>query len=355
MQKDTVTSTNNINILGIETSCDETAVAIYNNHQGILSHEVYSQIKLHNKYGGVVPELASRDHIRKIAPLVLTALAKAQISKYDLTAIAYTKGPGLIGSLLVGSQFAHGLAYGLNIPIMGVHHMEAHLLAPMLEENKPQLPFVALLISGGHTLLVKVSKLGCYEILGESLDDAAGEAFDKTAKAMGLNYPGGPEIAKLAQLGDPNKFSFSRPMIHSKTCDFSFSGLKTQVINIINNLNNISIKNKQDIAASFQQAVVDILIKKTFLALEKTKYNSLVIAGGVSANTEIRRQFDKIAQKNNIKIYYPRHEYCTDNGAMVAYTGYVKFMQQEGIMPVDIESTAVRARWELSDLKEAKD
>ncbi|MDN3651969.1 tRNA (adenosine(37)-N6)-threonylcarbamoyltransferase complex transferase subunit TsaD [Thalassotalea ponticola] len=307
-------------ILGIETSCDETGIAIYDEEQGIVAHQLYSQIKVHADYGGVVPELASRDHVRKTIPLIKQALADAGLSPSDLDGVAYTAGPGLVGALLVGCSIGRSLAYGWDIPAVPVHHMEGHLLAPMLEDDVPDFPFIALLVSGGHTMLVRVDGIGKYQVLGESVDDAAGEAFDKTAKLLGLDYPGGPVLAKMAEQGTKGRFKFPRPMTDRPGLDFSFSGLKTFAANTIRD-NDDSDQTKADIAYAFQEAVVDTLAIKCKRALEQCGLNRLVIAGGVSANTSLREKLATTMQKLNGKVYYPRPEFCTDNGAMIAFAG----------------------------------
>lgn len=330
-------------VLGIETSCDETGIALYDTEQGLLAHELYSQITLHADYGGVVPELASRDHIRKILPLIEQTLANAQLTKHDVDGIAYTAGPGLVGALMVGASVAQGLAMALSIPVLGVHHMEGHLLAPMLEENKPDFPFVALLVSGGHTQLVRVAGLGEYELLGESVDDAAGEAFDKTAKLLGLPYPGGPHLAKLAQQGDVSAYRFARPMCDRPGLDFSFSGLKTQVLNTW----QASAQTEQDkanIAAAFQEAAVDTLRIKCQRALQQTGLTRLVMAGGVSANQLLREKMQQLCAKHNWQVFYPCPQFCTDNGAMIAYVGAQRLLRGEHSGPV----IDVKARWALS-------
>lgn len=323
-------------ILGIETSCDETGVAIYDSQQGLLAHALHTQIKLHAQYGGVVPELASRDHIRHLVPLIEQVLSQAKAAPQSITAIAYTQGPGLIGALLVGAAFAKSLAYAWSIPALGVHHMEGHLLAPFLETEHPEFPFLALLVSGGHTQLIHVADIGSYVILGESLDDAAGEAFDKTAKLLGLAYPGGPLLAKLAEQGTPGKFHFPRPMLDRPGLDFSFSGLKTHALNIIQQT-ELTTQNKADIAYAFEDAIVDTLIKKTARAIKQTNLKSIIIAGGVGANKHLRSRMQEFATANNIKLYYPNFEFCTDNGAMIAYAGYERFKRG-----------AVDANWEIS-------
>ncbi|MFM2322675.1 MAG: tRNA N6-adenosine threonylcarbamoyltransferase [Pseudomonadota bacterium] len=308
-------------VLGIETSCDETGIALYSAEKGLLAHSLYSQIELHNQYGGVVPELASRDHIVKITPLVQKTLSAAKLTLADIDGIAYCAGPGLAGALLVGAAFGRSLGWALGVPTLGVHHMEAHLLAPMLEENPPEFPFIALLVSGGHTLLAQVAGIGDYKILGNSLDDAAGEAFDKTAKLLGLNYPGGPAMTKLAEKGRAKQYRFPRPMLNKPNCDFSFSGLKTFVSNTLKTSDK-SEQSKADIAYEFQAAVVDTLVGKTQRALQQTGLKRLVIAGGVAANTWLRKELAIMALKQDIRLYYPRPSFCTDNGAMIAYLGY---------------------------------
>ncbi len=329
-------------VLGIETSCDETGIAIYDGERGLLSHVLYSQIPLHADYGGVVPELASRDHVRKTLPLIKQALSEAGLTAADIDGVAYTAGPGLAGALLVGATLGRSLAFAWQKPALAVHHMEGHLLAPMLEEKSPQFPFLALLVSGGHTQLVAVKGIGQYQLLGESIDDAAGEAFDKTAKLMGLDYPGGPLLAKLATQGDATKYSFPRPMTDRPGLDFSFSGLKTAASMVIQKEGN-SAQVQADIAASFQQAVVDTLLIKCRRALEQTGYKRLVIAGGVSANESLRQQLAALMQSLKGEVFYPRKEFCTDNGAMIAFAGYqrLKAGQQQDL------SIGVTPRWPL--------
>ncbi|MBB1439763.1 tRNA (adenosine(37)-N6)-threonylcarbamoyltransferase complex transferase subunit TsaD [Shewanella sp. SG41-4] len=307
-------------VIGIETSCDETGIAVYDDKLGLLSHVLYSQVKLHADYGGVVPELASRDHVRKIVPLIKQALSEANSSLDDIDGVAYTKGPGLIGALLVGACVGRSLAYAWNKPAIGVHHMEGHLLAPMLEDNAPEFPFLALLVSGGHSMLVQVEGIGRYQVLGESVDDAAGEAFDKTAKLMGLDYPGGPRLAKLAQKGLSVGYKFPRPMTDRPGLDFSFSGLKTFTANTIAAEPNDD-QTRANIARAFEEAVVDTLAIKCKRALKQTGYTRLVIAGGVSANTRLRESLAEMMTKLGGQVYYPRGEFCTDNGAMIAYAG----------------------------------
>lgn len=333
-------------ILGIETSCDETGLAIFDEKKGLLGHVLYSQVQTHTPFGGVVPELASRDHIIKLTPLLNELLEKTKLSKQDLTGIAYTKGPGLMGALLVGASFAKALGFALNIPTLGIHHMEGHLLAALLEDPAPNFPFLALLVSGGHTQLVAVQAFGKYEILGETLDDAAGEAFDKTAKLLGLPYPGGPELAKLASLGKA-RFQFPRPLTDRPGVDFSFSGLKTFALNTFNTSEKTE-QDKADIAYSFQEAVVDTLFIKCKRALKQTGLKKLVIAGGVGANQALRARLKTLEQNDGVRVYYPRPEFCTDNGAMIAYAGYQRFKnnQREGL---EIQS---RARWSMAELDE---
>lgn len=332
-------------VLGIETSCDETGIAIYDGERGLLAHTIYSQIDLHAQFGGVVPELASRDHIRKILPLLNKVLVKAKLTKQDIEGIAYCSGPGLIGALLVGAAVGRTLGWALNVPTIGVHHLEAHLLAVMLEDDKPEFPFVALLVSGGHTMLVKVAGIGQYEILGESLDDAAGEAFDKTAKLLGLPYPGGPALAKLAEQGDPGQFVFPRPMSDRPGLDFSFSGLKTCAITTWNDSDKTE-KTRADIAASFQEAVVDTLLIKCKRALQSCHFNKLVIAGGVGANQQLRQKLKVMMSKIDGSVYYPKPIFCTDNGAMIAYAGFQRLKNGHS------DDLAIRttARWPLDSL-----
>ncbi|KFA58602.1 tRNA N6-adenosine(37)-threonylcarbamoyltransferase complex transferase subunit TsaD [Gilliamella sp. Choc4-2] len=313
-------------ILGIETSCDETGVAIYDDEHGLMANQLYSQIKLHADYGGVVPELASRDHIRKTVPLIQAALKEANLTSADIDGVAYTAGPGLIGALMVGASIGRSLAYAWNVPAIAVNHMEGHLLAPMLEDNPPKFPFVALLVSGGHTQLFSVTGIGQYKLLGESIDDAAGEAFDKTAKLLGLDYPGGAKLSQLAKQGNPSRFHFPRPMTDRPGLDFSFSGLKTAAANTIhqNKTDNlIDPQTKADIARAFEDALVDTLVIKVRRALEQTGYKRLVIAGGVSANDSLRDKLSSLMQQRNGQAYYPRLAFCTDNGAMIAYAGMI--------------------------------
>ncbi len=328
-------------VLGIESSCDESAVALYDTDKGLLAHELYSQVELHAEYGGVVPELASRDHIRKITPLIKSILASKDLTLNDLQGIAYTAGPGLIGALLVGASIGRSLAWGLQIPAVAVHHMEGHLLAPMLEEVQPEFPFVALLVSGGHTMLVEVKAIGDYTILGESLDDAAGEAFDKTAKMLDLGYPGGPVLAKLAEQGETGIYKFPRPMVNRPGLDFSFSGLKTFTRNTWDNSTQTE-QDKANIARAFQDAVVETLFIKCRRALEQTSCTNLVVAGGVGANKHLREKLHTL----EAKVSFPRLEFCTDNGAMIAYAGAMRLnagQSEEAVI-------TPRPRWSLSEL-----
>lgn len=337
-----------MNILGIETSCDETGVAIYNGTHGLLAHALHSQIQLHRRYGGVVPELASRDHIRKLLPLVQQVLADAQLELPELDGVAYTAGPGLVGALLVGAGFARSLGWALGIPTVGIHHMEGHLLAPMLEPDPPHFPFLALLVSGGHTLLVAVQEIGCYRLLGESLDDAVGEAFDKTAKLLGLPYPGGPELARLAKQGRSGRFYFPRPMLQKPNLDFSFSGLKTHVRSVWLQSDR-TVQTKADIAHAFQEAVVETLVVKSQRALKQTGLKRLVVAGGVGANQRLREEFQRLAKEQDYQIYFPRLEFCTDNGAMIAYAGYCRLAagQQDDLV------IQAKPRWPLTKVATA--
>ncbi|WP_454905911.1 tRNA (adenosine(37)-N6)-threonylcarbamoyltransferase complex transferase subunit TsaD [Aggregatibacter sp.] len=337
-------------ILGIETSCDETGVAIYDEEKGLIANQLHTQIALHADYGGVVPELASRDHIRKLAPLLQAALQEAHLTAKDIDGVAYTSGPGLVGALLVGSTVARSLAYAWNIPAIGVHHMEGHLLAPMLEENPPNFPFVALLVSGGHTQLVRVDGVGRYELLGESIDDAAGEAFDKTAKLLGLDYPGGAALARLALNGTPNRFAFPRPMTDRPGLDFSFSGLKTFAANTLHQVmqeeGELTEQSKADIAYAFQEAVVDTLAIKCKRALKQTGLKRLVIAGGVSANKQLRQTLAELMQQLGGEVFYPQPQFCTDNGAMIAYAGFLRLKQgQQQDLAIE-----VRPRWAMTEL-----
>ncbi|MDN3516883.1 tRNA (adenosine(37)-N6)-threonylcarbamoyltransferase complex transferase subunit TsaD [Aquisalimonas lutea] len=334
-------------VLGIETSCDETGVAVYDGDTGLLAHAVHSQVDLHATYGGVVPELASRDHVRRVLPLTEQVLAEAGLEREALDAVAYTRGPGLVGALLVGASVARSLAWARGLPALGVHHMEAHLLAPLLEDDPPAFPFVALLISGGHTLLVQVAGVGRYRALGESVDDAVGEAFDKTAKLLDLPYPGGPQLERLAAEGAPDRYRFPRPMTDRPGLDFSFSGLKTFTRNLVRDAGD-EPGARADIARGFQDAVADTLAIKCRRALQHTGAQRLVVAGGVSANRALRRRIDAVAAELGATVHYPRPALCTDNGAMIAYCGYRRLAAGErGDIAFD-----VTARWPLETLRE---
>jgi N6-L-threonylcarbamoyladenine synthase len=332
-------------VLGIETSCDETGIAVYDSNHGLLAHALHSQVDMHAIYGGVVPELASRDHVRRVIPLIKSVLQDAGLSSKDIGGIAYTAGPGLIGALLVGVAAGRSLAYGWRVPAVAVHHMEAHLLAPMLEKNPPAFPFIALLVSGGHTQLVQVNQPGEYVMLGESLDDAAGEAFDKTAKLLGLGYPGGPALSALADKGKPGRFEFPRPMTDRPGLDFSFSGLKTHAVNTIHREDD-SQQTHADIARAFVDAVVDTLVIKCHRAMNETGINTLIAAGGVSANRQLREKLNKLAGEMGGQVYFPRPEFCTDNGAMIAYAGCLK-LQAGSTEPL---SFYARPRWPMMEL-----
>ena len=332
-------------VLGIESSCDETAVAVYDAGRGLLAHEVFSQFDLHRAFGGVVPELAARDHIQRLLPMVRATLQAADTRAVEITGIACTAGPGLVGALMVGGAVAEGLAFAWGVPVIGVHHLEGHLLAPMLEQDPPGFPFVALLVSGGHTMLVEVAGLGEYHILGETLDDAAGEAFDKTAKLLGLGYPGGAALAELARSGRPGVFEFPRPMMDRPGLDFSFSGLKTAAVVAVRK-RELDPQARADLAVAFEAAVVDTLVGKTLRALDETGHATLVIAGGVGANTRLRQQLAQAAAARGARVHYPRPGFCTDNAAMIAYAGLRRFAAGE------TTGTAVhaRARWPLDEL-----
>ena len=335
-------------VLGIETSCDETGVAVYDTSEGLLAHHLFSQIALHAEYGGVVPELASRDHVRKLLPLIRQTLAESGLSVDDLDGVAYTAGPGLVGALLVGAGVGRALAWSLDVPAVGVHHMEGHLLAPLLEDDprgRPEPPFVALLVSGGHSQLNHVRKIGEYELLGETIDDAAGEAFDKTAKLMGLAYPGGPLLAKLALEGEPGRFKFTRPMVDRPGLEFSFSGLKTQVL-LAWQKSDQTAQTQRDIARGFEDAVVDTLAIKCERALDQVDCDTLVVAGGVGANVNLRERLKAMTAKRGGDVYFPRPAFCTDNGAMIAYAGALRLLagEREG------EAIKVQPRWDMETL-----
>lgn len=334
-------------VLGIESSCDETGVAIYDTARGLLGHAVHSQVAMHEAYGGVVPELASRDHIRRMVPLLRNVLAQAATTLDELDAIAYTAGPGLAGALLVGASFAVALATARGIPALAVHHLEGHLLSPLLARNPPDFPFVALLVSGGHTQLMRVAGVGAYQLLGESLDDAAGEAFDKTAKLLGLGYPGGPLLAQLAATGQPGRCKLPRPMLHSGDLDFSFSGLKTAVLTAIRHQEKSGIASA-DLAAEFQEAVTEVLVAKSLTAVRQCGMQRLVVAGGVGANLRLRERLNAAAAAKGIKVFYPELALCTDNGAMIAFCGAQRLLA--GAQPGVPGVFSVRPRWPLQEL-----
>ena len=343
-------------ILGIESSCDETGVALYHGKHGLLAHVLYTQVAMHSEYGGVVPELASRDHIRHVLPLIRAVVQEAGCQLQDVDAIAYTQGPGLSGALLVGASIACALAYAMDIPAIGIHHLEGHLLSPLLSDPAPEFPFIALLVSGGHTQLMRVDGVGKYNLLGETLDDAAGEAFDKSAKLLGLDYPGGPELAKLATHGHPWRFKLPRPMLHSGNLDFSFSGLKTAVLTLIRqhelaeqgpSEQSMFEQTKADIAHAAQEAIVEVLVHKSLSALKQTGLKQLVVAGGVGANQRLRAQLDHAASKRGFRVFYPSLEFCTDNGAMIAFAGALRLQQHE--VKRDYRFN-VKPRWDLANI-----
>ena len=337
-------------VLALESSCDESAVAVLDSERGLLAHELHSQVDLHRLYGGVVPELASRDHIRRLLPLTREVLRKAGCVAADLSAIAYTQGPGLAGALLVGASVAHGLAYALGVPAMGIHHLEGHLLSPLMEKPAPPFPFVALLVSGGHSQLMRVARVGTYELLGDTLDDAAGEAFDKTAQLLGLSYPGGPALARLATRGQTGRIKLPRPMLHSGNLEFSFSGLKTAVSTVVRG-RELDEQMRADIAAEFQAAIVDVLVAKSSGAIAQTRSKQLVVAGGVGANEALRAKLNKAAQREGFKVYYPAPEFCTDNGAMIAFAAALR-LQDSAVRIQDSATNAfsVRPRWDLASV-----
>jgi len=335
-------------VLGLESSCDETGVALYDTAAGLIAHHIHTQMAMHAEYGGVVPELASRDHIRRVLPLTRACLADAGKTLQDLDAIAFTEGPGLAGALLTAAAVANGLGVALGKPVISVHHLEGHLLSPLLADPAPSFPFVALLVSGGHTQLMAVHGVGQYTLLGETLDDAAGEAFDKTAKLLGLGYPGGPALSRLADQGDGTRFTLPRPMLHSGDLDFSFAGLKTAVLTLTRKLGEIDDTTRADICAAFQAAMVDVLTAKCWGALKETGMKQLVVAGGVGANRQLRVALDAMAARRRFKVYYPPLDLCTDNGAMIAYAGAQRLKHGHGA-----GSFAVRPRWDLSTLPPA--
>jgi N6-L-threonylcarbamoyladenine synthase len=338
-------------VLGVESSCDETGLALYDTERGLLAHALHSQVAMHEEYGGVVPELASRDHVKRAIPLLEKILLDSGLSLSAIDAIAYTQGPGLAGALLVGASIANGLALALGKSVLGVHHLEGHLLSPMLSKNAPEFPFVALLVSGGHTQLMRVDGVGEYTLLGETLDDAAGEAFDKSAKLLGLGYPGGPAISRLAEYGDPKAYTLPRPMLHSKNLDFSFSGLKTAVLTLVkNHPSELNENDKANIARSFVDAIVDVLVSKCQSALKETGLKSLVIAGGVGANAQLREALNTAAHKKHFQVFYPELELCTDNGAMIAFAGALRLQRNPNAASSDYGFT-VKPRWPLHELR----
>lgn len=339
-------------VLGIESSCDETGLALADTETGLLSHALFSQIAMHQEYGGVVPELASRDHIRRALPLLEQVLREARVNKSDIDAIAYTQGPGLAGALLVGASVACGLGLALNCPVLGIHHLEGHLLSPLLASNPPQFPFISLLVSGGHTQLMRVDGIGKYTLLGETLDDAAGEAFDKSAKLLGLSYPGGPAISRLAELGDPAAYTLPRPMLHSKDLNFSFSGLKTAVLTVVkNHAGELTEQDKANVARAFVDALVDVVVAKCCTAMRHSGLKRLVIAGGVGANMQLRAGLNAAASKRRFDVYYPELEFCTDNGAMIAFAGALRLKENPNQARANYAFN-VRPKWPLEELKE---
>lgn len=345
-------------VLGVESSCDETGLALYDTQRGLLSHALHSQVAMHEEYGGVVPELASRDHIRRAIPLLEQTLSQAGVAPSAIDAIAYTQGPGLAGALLVGSAVACSLGLALDKPVLGVHHLEGHLLSPLLASDPPRFPFIALLVSGGHTQLMRVDGVGRYTLLGETLDDAAGEAFDKSAKLLGLGYPGGPAISRLAEFGNPHACKLPRPMIHTKDFNFSFSGLKTAVLTVVKNheekvIANICEQDKADIARGFVDAIVDVLTVKCVNALRHTGLKRLVIAGGVGANAQLRASLNAAAAKKKFSVFYPELEFCTDNGAMIAFAGAMRLQVNPQAARRDYAFN-VRPRWPLEEIEAAQ-
>ena len=329
--------------LGIETSCDETAIAVYDSEQGIIGESVFSQIKMHAEYGGVVPELASRDHCVKIISVLKEAIKDVDLKSIDQ--VAYTSGPGLLGALLIGESFAQGISSALNIPLIPINHLEGHLMSPVMEFPEITTPYISLLVSGGHSIIVDVKDRGYYQILGQSQDDAVGEAFDKVGKLLGLPYPGGPHIEKLALKGNPKSYDFPRPMIHSDNLDLSFSGLKTSVLYTVRDIENITDQIKADIAASFQQAVIDVLTKKIKKSVELSGRSNVIIAGGVAANKALREAIKELESVLNIRVYYPSLKYCGDNAAMIAFVGSLRSSDK-----IQVNGSSVRARWPLSEL-----
>ena len=339
-------------VLGIESSCDETGLALYDTQRGLLAHALYSQVKMHEEYGGVVPELASRDHIRRAIPLLEQVFKDSGVQHDAVDAIAYTQGPGLAGALLVGASVACGLGLALDKPVLGIHHLEGHLLSPLLASEPPEFPFIALLVSGGHTQLMRVDGVGQYTMLGETLDDAAGEAFDKSAKLLGLGYPGGPAISRMAEFGDPTTYKLPRPMLHSKNLDFSFSGLKTAVLTVVKNqTTNICEQDKANIARAFVDAIVEVLTAKCVTALKHTGLKRLVIAGGVGANQQLRASLNAAAAKKHFKVFYPELEFCTDNGAMIAFAGAMRLQINPDAAQRDYAFN-VKPRWPLDSIRD---
>ena len=338
-------------VLGVESSCDETGLALYDTERGLLSHALHSQVTMHEEYGGVVPELASRDHVRRAIPLLEQVIANSGTDMTAIDAVAYTQGPGLAGALLVGASVANGLALALDKPVLGVHHLEGHLLSPLLSARPPEFPFIALLVSGGHTQLMRVDGVGAYTLLGETLDDAAGEAFDKSAKLLGLGYPGGPAISRLAEFGDPGVYQLPRPMLHSKNLDFSFSGLKTAVLTLVkNHQTNLCEQDKANIGRAFVDAIVEVLVAKCLAALKQTGMKRLVIAGGVGANAQLRAALNAAAAKKRFEVFYPELALCTDNGAMIAFAGAMRLQRDPGAARREYGFN-VRPRWPLDELR----
>ncbi|AVA36671.1 tRNA N6-adenosine threonylcarbamoyltransferase [Cupriavidus metallidurans] len=337
-------------VLGIESSCDETGLALYDTEAGLLAHALHSQIAMHREYGGVVPELASRDHIRRVLPLLQQVLDDAGRTRADIDAIAYTQGPGLAGALLVGASVANALGFALGVPMIGVHHLEGHLLSPLLTSAPPPFPFVALLVSGGHTQLMEVKGIGDYKLLGETLDDAAGEAFDKTAKLLGLGYPGGPEVSRLAEFGNPDAFELPRPMLHSGNLDFSFAGLKTAVLTQTRKLSNACEQDRANLARAFVDAIVDVLAAKSFAALKQTGDKRLVVAGGVGANRQLRERLNEMGKRRKVEVFYPDLAFCTDNGAMIAFAGAMRLKAAPELARHGYDY-GVTPRWDLADIR----
>ena len=332
--------------LGIESSCDETGIALYQTGRGLLAHALHTQVAMHSEYGGVVPELASRDHVRRVVPLIRQVMKQANVALDQIDAIAYTQGPGLGGALLVGASVASSLGFALDIPTIGIHHLEGHLLSPLLSDPAPEFPFVALLVSGGHTQLMRVDGVGQYELLGETVDDAAGEAFDKSAKLLGLGYPGGPALAKLAEAGRPGLYKLPRPMLHSDNLDFSFSGLKTAVLTLVRQ-NALDEQIRADIAYATQEAIIDVLAHKARAALARTGLSQLVVAGGVGANRLLRERLTREIEKRGGRVFYPELEFCTDNGAMIAFAGALRLAEREALKDYRFD---VKPRWNLQDI-----